>query len=63
VTALSPVIGYDRAAQIAKQACVEGRSVKEVAAATTELSAAELDRLLDPHLMIEREDRQAKRLS
>lgn len=53
VTALSPVIGYDRAAQIAKQAYVEGRSIKEVAAATTDLSAAELERLLNPRLMIE----------
>jgi fumarate hydratase class II len=53
VTALSPVIGYDRAAQIAKQAYVEGRSVKEVAAATTGLSAAELERLLNPRLLIE----------
>jgi fumarate hydratase class II len=53
VTALSPVIGYDRAAQIAKQAFAEGRPVKEVAAAMTDLSAAELDRLLDPRAMIQ----------
>jgi fumarate hydratase class II len=52
VTALGPLIGYDRAAQIAKQAYVEGRSVQEVAAATTNLSAAELERLLNPRLMI-----------
>ena len=52
VTALSPVIGYDRAAQIAKQAYDEGRPVKEVAAAMTDLSAAELDRLPDPRPMI-----------
>lgn len=52
VTALSPVIGYDRAAQIAKQAYDEGRPVKEVAATMTDLSAAELDRLLDPRPMI-----------
>jgi fumarate hydratase class II len=51
VTALSPVIGYDRAAQIAKRAFAEGRPVKEVAAAMTDLSAAELDRLLDPRAM------------
>jgi fumarate hydratase class II len=52
VTALSPVIGYDRAAEIAKRAFAEGRPIKEVAAAMTELSAAELDRLLDPYWMI-----------
>jgi fumarate hydratase class II len=52
VTALSPVIGYDRAAQIAKQAGAEGRPVKEVAATMTDLSAAALERLLDPQPMI-----------
>lgn len=52
VTALTPVIGYDRAAQIAKQCMAEGRRVKDVAAAQTDLSAAELDRLLDPRRMI-----------
>ena len=52
VTALTPVIGYDRAAQIAKQALAEGRRVKDVAAAQTDLSAAELDRLLDPRRML-----------
>jgi fumarate hydratase class II len=48
VTALNPVIGYDRAAQIAKRAYAEGRRVKEVAAEMTDLSPDELDRLLDP---------------
>jgi hypothetical protein len=33
VTALTPVLGYDRAAQIAKQCTAEGRRVKDVAAA------------------------------
>lgn len=54
VTALNPVIGYDRAAQIAKRAYAEGRRVKEVAAEMTDLSPEELDRLLDPRLMTER---------
>jgi fumarate hydratase class II len=48
VTALNPVIGYDKAAQIAKKAYAEGRRIKEVAAAETDLSPEELDRLLDP---------------
>jgi fumarate hydratase class II len=52
VTALTPVIGYDRAAQIAKQATAEGRRIKDVAAEQTDLSPAELDRLLDPRPMI-----------
>ena len=54
VTTLGPLIGYDRAAQIAKRAHVEGRSVKEVAASMTDLSATDLERLLNPRLMIER---------
>lgn len=48
VTALNPVVGYEKAAEIAKKAMAEGLSIKEVALALTELSAEELDRLLDP---------------
>jgi fumarate hydratase class II len=51
VTALNPVIGYDKAAQIAKKAYAERRSVKDVAAEMTNLSRNELDRLLDPKSM------------
>ena len=53
VTALNPVIGYDKAAQIAKKAYAEGRSLKDVAAEMTELSKEELDSLLDPRKMTE----------
>jgi fumarate hydratase class II len=53
VTALNPVIGYDKAAQIAKKAYVEGRALKEVAAEMTDLSKEDLDRLLDPSRMTE----------
>ncbi len=53
VTALNPVIGYDKAAQIAKKAYAEGRSLKEVAAEMTNLSKEELDKLLDPRPMTE----------
>jgi fumarate hydratase class II len=53
VTALNPVIGYDKAAQIAKKAYAENRSLKEVAAEMTDLSKEELDRLLDPGKMTE----------
>jgi fumarate hydratase class II len=48
VTALNPVIGYELGAATAKQAYKEGRPIKQVALETTELSADELDRLLDP---------------
>ncbi len=48
VTALNPIIGYEKAAAIAKQAYVEGRPVLEVASERTGMSAAELRRLLNP---------------
>lgn len=48
VTALNPIIGYDAAARIAKRAYAEDRRVKDVALEMTDLSAEELDRLLDP---------------
>ena len=53
VTALNPVIGYDKAAQIAKKAYAEKRSVKDVAAEMTGLSKTELNKLLDPVPMTE----------
>ena len=48
VTALNPIIGYENAAKIAKRAYAEKRSVKEVTAEMTELSAEQIDHLLDP---------------
>jgi fumarate hydratase class II len=48
VTALNPVIGYELGAAIAKKAYKKGRPVRKVAQEMTDLSAAELDRLLDP---------------
>jgi fumarate hydratase class II len=48
VTALNPLIGYARAAEIAKQAYREGRPIIDVANEQTELGRAELERLLDP---------------
>lgn len=53
VTALNPVIGYELGAKIAKQAYAEGRSLKEVALEQTDLTADELDRLLDPRQLTE----------
>jgi fumarate hydratase class II len=51
VTALSPVIGYDKAVMIAQKAFAEKRSIKDVAAEMTELTLDDLDRLLDPRSM------------
>jgi fumarate hydratase class II len=48
VTALNPVIGYDRAAEIAKRAYAEDRAILDVALEMTDLSEDELRRLLDP---------------
>ncbi|AWV07170.1 class II fumarate hydratase [Marilutibacter maris] len=48
VTALNPIIGYEKAAAIAKQAYREGRPVLEVAVEATGMPARELRRLLDP---------------
>lgn len=48
VTALNPVIGYEKGAAIAKKAYAEGKPVIDVAAAETDLGEAELKRLLDP---------------
>jgi len=48
VTALNPVIGYEKGAAVAKKAYAEGRPVKDVAREMTDLSDEELDRLLDP---------------
>jgi fumarate hydratase, class II len=48
VTALNPVIGYEKGAAIAKRAYAEGRPILEVAAEMTDLKIEELRRLLDP---------------
>jgi fumarate hydratase, class II len=53
VTALNPVIGYEKGAAIAKKAYAEGRPILEVAAEMTDLSVAELQRLLDPKALTE----------
>ncbi|RSX54165.1 aspartate ammonia-lyase [Bifidobacterium goeldii] len=45
---LNDAIGYEHAADIAKEAAVSGRSVREVAGERTDLPASELDALLDP---------------
>jgi len=48
VTALNRVIGYEKGAAIAKKAYAEGRSVIDVASEMTDLSEAELAKLLNP---------------
>ena len=48
VTALNPIIGYEKAANIAKKAYKEGRPVLEVAKEETDLTEEHLRKLLDP---------------
>ncbi len=48
VTALNPIIGYQKAAEIAKQAYKEGRAVIDVALEHTDLSRSQLEELLNP---------------
>ncbi len=48
VTALNPIIGYAKAAEIAKAAYKQGRPIVDVAAEMTELSKEELEKLLEP---------------
>jgi fumarate hydratase, class II len=52
-TALAPVIGYDRAAEISKAAYKSGRTIREIAREETDLSEDELDELLDARHMTE----------
>jgi fumarate hydratase class II len=51
VTALNPHIGYDKAAQIAKQAYAQGTTLKEAAVSLGLLTAEEFDRLVVPEDM------------
>ena len=53
VTALNPVIGYLKAAEIAKKAYKEGRAVLDVAEEETDIPRAELEKLLDPAKLTE----------
>ena len=53
VTALNPVIGYEKAASIAKQAYKEGRPVLDVAVEATGMPPEQLKRLLDPASLTE----------
>jgi len=48
VTILAPVIGYDRAAELSKQAAQSGKTIREVVREAAILDEAELERLLDP---------------
>ena len=48
VTALNPVIGYQKAAEIAKAAYQQGRPIIDVAEQMTDIERAELEKILEP---------------
>lgn len=52
VTALNPHIGYDNAAKIAKQAFVDGTSLKEAALKLGIISASDFDQFVIPENMV-----------
>ncbi|HYW23423.1 MAG TPA: class II fumarate hydratase [Terriglobales bacterium] len=54
VTALSPVIGYDKASAIAHSASDKGTTLREAALASGYISAADFDRIVDPAAMVGR---------
>jgi fumarate hydratase class II len=51
VTALSPVVGYDKAAKIAHTAHVDGSSLREAAMKLGFLSSEEFDKWVKPEEM------------
>ena len=52
VTALNPVIGYDKAADIAKKAYQEGTTLKQATLALGYLSDSEFDQAVRPEAML-----------
>jgi fumarate hydratase class II len=55
VTALSPVIGYEKVPAIARQAGDEGTTLRRAALATGYVSAADFGRIVNPAAMAGRE--------
>jgi len=52
-TALAPIVGYDRAAEIAKKAYETGRTVRKICIEQDVLPREKLDEVLDPRRMLE----------
>ncbi len=52
-TALNPIIGYDKAAEVVKKALKEGRTVKEVVVEMGLLTPEEAEQVLDPRKLTE----------
>ena len=52
VTALSPVIGYQKSAHIAEKADRDGSTLREAALASGDVDAATFDEVCDPKAML-----------
>ncbi|HGY91116.1 MAG TPA: class II fumarate hydratase [Planctomycetes bacterium] len=52
VTALNPVIGYDKAAEVAKTAYKQGKTLKEVAVSMGLVTPEQFDEVVDPAKMV-----------
>jgi fumarate hydratase, class II len=52
VTALSPMIGYDKASAIAHKANDEGLTLKEAALLSGEIDEKRFDEIVDPRKMV-----------
>ena len=52
VTALSPVIGYQKAAHIAEKADADGSTLREAALASGDVDEATFDKVCDPGSMV-----------
>ena len=57
VTCLNPVIGYDMASKVAKNAHAKGTTLKESAMELEALSEADFDRYVRPELMLRPQER------
>lgn len=51
VTSLAPIIGYDRASEIAKESATTGKTVREISKSKNLMTNSELDKALDPIAM------------
>ena len=53
VTALNPIIGYQKGAEVAKKSLAEDRSIREIVIELGYMTEDEIDRVLDARKMTE----------
>ena len=59
-TSLAPIIGYDKAAKIAKKAYKKNKTIRQICLEEKILTTDELQKILDPYNMIAPNDRTQK---